>query len=241
MTYPRTLALLAVLATLGTSSPAPAADPKAPPGIDPGGVAVAIVSTGLDYTVPEIAARLARDGEGEMVGFDFTDSDPWPFDKGGAGTALAQALVAEAPGARIVPLRTSAGGVMSLGSVTAFLTKSPAKVAVVALPWGDLAEWGTFLRAARFVPGTVFIVPEGTNVRPAPQIETIVVVGAAAGAKADVAVAVKAGSGRPAEAGAARAAALAVRILEKEPRLDGAELRRRLIAMAGQGKVIPLE
>jgi hypothetical protein len=38
--------------------------PPLPPGRDPGGQAVALISTGIDYTRLDIAARLARDGEG---------------------------------------------------------------------------------------------------------------------------------------------------------------------------------
>jgi len=41
--------------------------PPLPPGRDPGGVAIALVTTGIDYTVPEVAQRLARDGEGELI------------------------------------------------------------------------------------------------------------------------------------------------------------------------------
>lgn len=56
-----------------------AGKPRVPPGVDPGGVAIAIIGGGIDYTRPEIAARLARDGEGEIVGWDFIDNDRRPF------------------------------------------------------------------------------------------------------------------------------------------------------------------
>ncbi len=76
-----TLAAAVVVALAATSASAQkAADkPRVPPGVDPGGVAVAIIGGGIDYTRPEIAARLARDGEGEIVGWDFIDNDRRPF------------------------------------------------------------------------------------------------------------------------------------------------------------------
>lgn len=54
--------------------------PRVPPGRDPGGVAIAIIGNGIDYTRPEIAARLARDGEGEIIGWDFVDNDRRPYE-----------------------------------------------------------------------------------------------------------------------------------------------------------------
>src|SRR5215467_9057175 len=59
--------------------------PPVPPGRDPGGVAVALI--GIDYTLPAVARRLARDGEGELIGWDLQDQDRKPFDSS-KGTAL---------------------------------------------------------------------------------------------------------------------------------------------------------
>jgi hypothetical protein len=57
--------------------------PPVPPGVDPGGVEIAIIGPGVDYTDPEIAKRLARDGEGEIIGWDFVDNDRRPFQRDG--------------------------------------------------------------------------------------------------------------------------------------------------------------
>lgn len=56
-----------------------AADPKVPPGQDPGGIAIALIGAGVDYTSPKIALRLARDGEGELIGWDVIDNDRAPY------------------------------------------------------------------------------------------------------------------------------------------------------------------
>src|SRR5690606_5000302 len=48
------MALLALLAPIEAT--ARATDPRVPPGTDPGGIAVALISTGIDYTLPHISA-----------------------------------------------------------------------------------------------------------------------------------------------------------------------------------------
>ena len=54
-------AALMLAATTAASAP----KPKIPAGLDPGGVTVALVGNGIDYTRPTISHRLARNGEGE--------------------------------------------------------------------------------------------------------------------------------------------------------------------------------
>lgn len=85
-----------------------------PDGVDPGGVRVALVDSGLAYDLPLFADRLARDADGDPIGFDFWDMDPWPYDgdtSRGAflpirhGTAVASVLAQEAPEAALVPYR----------------------------------------------------------------------------------------------------------------------------------------
>jgi subtilisin family serine protease len=86
--------------------------PRVPPGVDPGGVTIAIIGSGIDYTRPEIAARLARDGEGELVGWDFVDNDRRPFEDcaqsvppRACGHDLIGPLLGTRP--RLIPLRVA--------------------------------------------------------------------------------------------------------------------------------------
>lgn len=74
-----TCMLLCIATSFTAFAQKPAGKPRVPPGVDPGGVAVAIIGNGVDYTRPEIAARLARDGEGEIIGWDFVDNDRRPY------------------------------------------------------------------------------------------------------------------------------------------------------------------
>lgn len=114
--------------------------PRVPPGVDPGGVAVAIIGSGIDYTRPEIAARLARDGEGEIVGWDFTDNDRRPFERcgtRGAPTGYCNETplgLVTSNKVRIIPLRAQLQNERSLVEAVRFATMAGAKLVFIGLP-----------------------------------------------------------------------------------------------------------
>jgi hypothetical protein len=118
----------------------PAAKPRVPPGVDPGGIAIAIIGGGIDYTRPEIAARLARDGEGEIIGWDFIDDDRRPFERCGSRVALPGYCnetplgFVTSPKVRIIPLRAHLGRERSLVEAVRFATMAGAKIIFVGLP-----------------------------------------------------------------------------------------------------------
>lgn len=147
--------LLLVLA-----APAWAQDPRFPAGKDPGGTAVVLLTRGIDYTRPEIAKLLARDGEGELIGWDFVDNDNRPFVKGDtmADVALAQAAAA-AGGVRIVPVRIDPGDSVSLARAVVYAARTPARVVIVPFSSGDKNHWETFSASVRHLPNLMVIVP----------------------------------------------------------------------------------
>jgi hypothetical protein len=123
-----------------------------PPGIDPGGIAVAIIASGIDYTQPFIAARLARDGEGELIGWDLVDNDRRPFEEhdglekantAGRGTAMPQTLLSRAPDIRIAPFRIDTDDVQSVHKGLALAAMTPAKIVVLDLKSSTAAAWAT--------------------------------------------------------------------------------------------------
>jgi hypothetical protein len=160
-----TLCVVAVLAS-GTAAEAQR-DPPLPPGRDPGGVAIAILGTGIDYTLPEIARRLARDGEGELVGWDLVDNDNRPFRSSraapNAGTwgasMTALGLEIGAPGRRIVPVRIDPDDPRSLARAVAFLAQTRARIVVVPTWSRRQADWEPFRQAATHFKDLLFVVP----------------------------------------------------------------------------------
>ncbi len=135
--------------------------PKVPPGQDPGGLAVALIGAGVDYRRPDIAAWLARDGEGEMIAWDVIDDDPRPLEAAPvasrqvpphAGTIMAQRLKAEAPAIRLIPIRVPDADPLALGGALAFTAQTPARIAVLlaaADRQPDARSWALFRDTAR--------------------------------------------------------------------------------------------
>ena len=80
------LVCIALVAVLGSANAQPK-KPKLPPGLDPGGPAIVLLTTGIDYTKPAVASRLARDGEGDLIGLDTIDGGNLPYAANGEGTA----------------------------------------------------------------------------------------------------------------------------------------------------------
>lgn len=111
----------------------PSVKPRVPPGIDPGGISVAIIGDGLDYTRPEIARRLARDGEGEIVGWDFIDEDRRPF--GRCATPCdpqALAPLLREP-ARLIAIRASMAAPQSLVRAMQLASQVEARAVLLSL------------------------------------------------------------------------------------------------------------
>ena len=245
----RFLALLSAAVWLTTqAASAQETRPKVPPGRDPGGVAIALICNGIDYTLPAIAARLARDGEGEVIGWDLESGDNRPFDRsrgatpaqwGGDATALASAIVTAA-NVRLVAVRIVATEPVSLARAVAFLAQTPARIVIVPMATTDKAEWDQFTQAAARFKHLLFVAPASETVEP--------VYPAALGLDNGIAVAPQSSGGETLGFGAARAqlsgsrlalvgmAVAAAAIVAREPRIDVAELKRRLLEGERAGK-----
>jgi hypothetical protein len=152
----RFAAALAALSSLAMS--AWAENPKVPPEKDAGGVPVALIGGGLDYTRPDMVKRLARDGEGNIVGWDFVDDDIHPFSRDEEANREAQQLLAT-PGVEIVPIRVPQGAHDAVAKAAAFLSRTEVRT-VVVLPASDKPEdWQLFVKAATHFKDLLFIAP----------------------------------------------------------------------------------
>ncbi len=149
-------------------------NPPLPNGSDPGGVTVTHIDSGVNYLLPEIAARLARDTEGTALGRDLWDNDARPFDgdQGRSpffpirhGTPVASLLVKEAPEIRLVPIRFPRPDMTRMAQ--AVETAAAAGTRVVAMPMGSRRQedWTAFADAAAAHPEILFIVSAGNDGR----------------------------------------------------------------------------
>ena len=139
--------------------PALANEPDVPPGLDPGGVAVALFGKGVDYVRPELAQRLARDGEGDLIAWDFTDNDTKPYAASGQSNDDALYLAANGPLIKLIVIKEQPGNPAAIGHMATFMVRTPARVAV----WPDgspqRADWPILFKAAQRFSDRLFIVP----------------------------------------------------------------------------------
>ncbi len=149
-------------------------NPPVPAGRDPGGVAVAMVDSGVNYLLPEIAGRLARDPGGAILGYDYWDMDRRPFDANPArspffpqrhGTRTASLLLREAPEARLVPYRYPRPDLARMADLVEDAAAKGVVVVSVSLGSRDAAEWTRFSAAAAAHPEMLFVVSAGNDGR----------------------------------------------------------------------------
>lgn len=142
----RTLAVTS-LSLVIASGPATADEPRLEPGQDPGGLAIAVVTDGVDYTNSALSSRLARDGEGEAIAWDFADGDARPYRSDGVDDRWVVALAGEKK-ARIVVVRVGASDSLALPKALAFIGRTPARDVYVPT-WILLRADRTALERAR--------------------------------------------------------------------------------------------
>lgn len=149
-------------------------DAPVPAAPDPGGVAVAQVDSGVNYLLPGIASRLARDADGAALGYDWWDMDPRPFDQNPSrsaffpqrhGTRTASLLLEEAPFARLIPYRYPRADMSRMASVVDAAAKAGARIVTLAMGSNDRAEWDAYAQAVRQHPEMLFIVSAGNDGR----------------------------------------------------------------------------
>ncbi|MEQ9608376.1 MAG: S8 family serine peptidase, partial [Kiloniellaceae bacterium] len=168
------LELVLYAADLATLQAVEPLNPPVPAGTDPGGVTVAHIDSGVNYRLPQIAARLARDDEGGFLGRDLWDGDGRPFDGDTGrspffpirhGTPVASLLIAEAPNVRLLPIRYPRPDMTRMAEAVAIAAAAGARI--VALPMGsrDPDDWAAFAAAAQAHQEILFVVSAGNDGR----------------------------------------------------------------------------
>ncbi len=137
-------------------------------------VRVGMVDSGVNYRLPEINRRLARDSNGQLVGYDFWDMDDLPYDAHPVnsgfflqrhGTRTASLLLREAPAVALVPYRYPRPDMSRMMALVEHAADN--QVSILGMPLGSnrLEDWGSFERAARAYPQMLFIVSAGNDGR----------------------------------------------------------------------------
>jgi hypothetical protein len=147
-------------------------NPPVPLRQDPGGVSVALVDTGINYLLPAINARLARDAAGRLLGYDYWELDRRPFDvhpvhsaffPGRHGTQTASMLLAEAPIVRLLPYRYPRPDMSRMAILVEDAAIHGVKLMNLSLVSRSHEEWLPFYQAASRHPDILFIVAAGNE------------------------------------------------------------------------------
>ena len=154
--------LVVLLAIAAVGLQAAAKEPPVPPGLSSlGSVAVALLGPGVDYRRPELVRRLARDGEGVLIGWDFTDNDTAPFAEAGSGTLAAITLANLAPTAQLVIVKERPGDAQAFGHMMTFVSRTPTQIVVWLDADPNRPDWPILVQAIARFGDRLFIVPAG--------------------------------------------------------------------------------
>jgi hypothetical protein len=117
-----------------------------------------MLTAGIDYMRAEVARVLARDGEGELIGWDFVDGDPRPYAADDPRDGTLASVIGADGGARIVPVRVSLSEPGSLARGIGFVARTEARIVVVPMESGLAKDWEAFSAAARHFSGLLFVL-----------------------------------------------------------------------------------
>ncbi|MEM7424529.1 MAG: S8 family serine peptidase [Pseudomonadota bacterium] len=159
---------------LGLTGTGELLNPPVPPGTDPGGVLVAHIDSGVNYTLPFIARRLARAPDGSILGHDFWDEDDRPYDVDSSrspffplhhGTLVASVLLSEAPDVRLAPYRYPRNDMTRMTAVIRRINEAGARIVAMPLGGRKRSVWAKFIDAASAHPHILFVVSAGNDGR----------------------------------------------------------------------------
>jgi len=149
-------------------------NPPLPKGGKSSGLRVAMIDSGVNYQLEEIANSLAVDENGKLIGYDFWDDDQTPFDANPArsaffvqrhGTRTASILLREAPDIALVPYRYPRP---DMSRMTQLIEHAAAnEIRIIGMPLGsnNWDDWIAFSSAVEKHPEILFIVSAGNNGR----------------------------------------------------------------------------
>lgn len=149
-------------------------NPPVPDGMDPGGISVGIIDSGINYAVAPFSGRLARNANGALIGKDYWDDDdrPYDIDTGRSpffplhhGSSVASIIIKEAPMTRIIPVRYPRPDMTKMANAIDWLATQNITLVNLAMGSNSEQEWAAFADAAQRHPQILFLVSAGNNGR----------------------------------------------------------------------------
>jgi len=137
-------------------------------------VKVALVDSGVNYLLPEINHRLARDANNELIAYDFWDLDALPFDAHPArsaffvhrhGTRTASLLLKEAPTIDLVAYRYPRPDMSRMRALIEHADRHGVRIVAMPLGGRSAEQWQVFSETAKQFPHILFIASAGNDGR----------------------------------------------------------------------------
>jgi len=135
-------------------------------------VVVAVVDSGVDYRSDRLLNRLYRDASGNLVGYDYWDDDPLPFDSNPArtpfypqrhGTRIANIIIEESNLAVIAPYRYPRTHPERFTELISDIVENNVRIVNLSMGSKNQSLWQSFERAARAQSDVLFVVSAGND------------------------------------------------------------------------------
>ncbi|MEL6299255.1 MAG: hypothetical protein AAFQ45_11870 [Pseudomonadota bacterium] len=133
------------------------------PAEDAGAPYVALIGDGIDYRAEAIAKRLARDGEGDPMGWDFAGDDLFAFNETSGQTLLATHIIDRAKTGGLVVIRMAPSSPTGFPEAVKLATQTPAKIILTPPLTAGSSTLAWIAEAAARFPDTLFIAPAGAD------------------------------------------------------------------------------
>ena len=136
------------------------------------GIEIALIDTGINYTLPSVYPHLSRDDSGHLSGYDFNDNDNLPFDVDFGrsaffpfhhGTSVASVIIREAPEANLVVYRFPRNNMCKFDDLIKHIATRNIKIANLSMGSKNRDDWICFEKAAKENPNILFIVSAGND------------------------------------------------------------------------------
>lgn len=147
-------------------------NPEVPPGQDNGGVRVAVVDSGVNYLLPEVAAALARDSGGKALGYDFWDMDDRPFDGDPLrspfdpqrhGTLVSGVILEADASISLVPYRYPGPAPDRIAEIIDDFVAKGVRIVNISLGSPQENRWQVFYQAAKKYSDVLFVLAAGND------------------------------------------------------------------------------
>ena len=133
---------------------------------------IALVDTGVNYTLKRLKNNIAINNEGKLLGYDFWDEDKLPFDNDPRrnpfyprhhGTTIFSVLKNEAPDIKTAIYRFPALQMCKFKNLIEEISNNSLKIVNLSMGSSNKNDWGCFLTAAKKHNNLIFVVSAGNN------------------------------------------------------------------------------